>query len=679
MNYKEFEITIFDWLMKKHKQNNNFTFSVRRKAGKGSETDYFIGTKNSNYFATTFWTIPMGYPGASGDLIDLLFHEDDGEFHFYFECSQTKKPHDAQNKHALELIRNIKPLIKEKYGYSYYESKKETKYERYSFLWEASKSGSVEELLDNLDKELLNVIEIVNKGIVEATNKHKNLTAHRITPKEFQSMIEKMERRFKKYQKLFETESDPEVSVERETPETNETSHDLSKILPNPNIIIYGPPGTGKTYRLQTEFFDFFTISKKKTRGDFINELVSDLSWWEVVAIALYSDQTNRIAVPDLLKHELLKAKISQSSNRRPGNTVWFYLQQHTSLDSKTVYVKDRKAPFIFEKNNNSSWTIDRKEFEQSCLELVEKFNVYSNYSESTEKKRNYSFITFHQSFTYEDFIEGIKPVIDASIDTSDKIEYEIKDGVFKKLALEADMNRNEDYCIFIDEINRGNIAKIFGELITLIEPDKRDKLTVTLPYSKKELSVPPNLYIIGTMNTADRSIALLDTALRRRFDFFELMPNPGLLEGQIIEDINLEDLLRTINERIEFLYDRDHTIGHSYLMEIDELSGLAKAFRNKIIPLLQEYFYNDWEKIQLVLGDNKSWGKAEVDKLIIEARKYTATNEKELFGVDLDDYEDVICYEVNENLRLERYENITAAMFLNIYQKPVKPTSSSE
>lgn len=163
-------------------------------------------------------------------------------------------------------------------------------------------------------------------------------------------------------------------------------------------------------------------------------------------------------------------------------------------------------------------------------------------------------------------------------------------------------------YILIIDEINRGNIAKILGELITLIEPSKRigasEELRVTLPYSNENFGVPSNLYIIGTMNTADRSIALLDTALRRRFEFVEMMPDSSILSTDC-ESVNLRDLLKTMNDRIEFLLDREHTIGHSFFIDVDSLNALREVFKLKIIPLLQEYFYDDYAKIRAVLNGN--------------------------------------------------------------------------
>jgi 5-methylcytosine-specific restriction protein B len=209
-----------------------------------------------------------------------------------------------------------------------------------------------------------------------------------------------------------------------------------------------------------------------------------------------------------------------------------------------------------------------------------------------------------------------------------------------------------------------------------LIEPDKRqggeNELEVILPYSKSKFSVPQNLWIIGTMNTADRSIALIDTALRRRFHFKEMMPLPELL-NENVDGINLQELLSKINERIEFLLDRDHTIGHSYFISVTSKNELCEVFRDKIIPLLQEYFYNDWEKIQLVLGDNKSWGKPEAQKLIQIKKSYSVEEEKRLFGFDVEDYEDEIIYEINSALTSGNYDLIEAKSFISIYQKPEK------
>jgi hypothetical protein len=269
-------------------------------------------------------------------------------------------------------------------------------------------------------------------------------------------------------------------------------------------------------------------------------------------------------------------------------------------------------------------------------------------------------FITFHQSYSYEEFIEGIRP----SLDGDNNLTYRLEKGIFKRISDRAKRDQNNNYVIIIDEINRGNISKIFGELITLIEPSKRlftenneHPKQVTLPYSKKLFGVPNNLYIIGTMNTADKSIALLDSALRRRFSFTEMLPKSIVLANEKIkvEGIEIEKLFDTINQRIEFLIDKDHTIGHSYFLKIKDdqtIEALALLFRREIIPLLMEYFYGDFEKIQLVLGDNKDWKSGRKEKFF----KKKQIQQKNLFGKEdaVEGYDEKEVFEMDELLDLK-------------------------
>lgn len=274
----------------------------------------------------------------------------------------------------------------------------------------------------------------------------------------------------------------------------------------------------------------------------------------------------------------------------------------------------------------------NKKELIQDLIEIR---NDIKNFKSKIEKVSNLKFITFHQSFSYEDFIEGIKPVItNQDSDEIKSVSYKIEKGIFYNSCNEAaklagflslkDAIENYNpkqriekfksappYGLFIDEINRGNVSQIFGELITLIEEDKRlgknEALEVTLPYSKEKFGVPPNLYIIGTMNTADRSVEALDAALRRRFSFEEMPPLYDLKELDYeYAGKKASKILETINKRIEKILDKDHLIGHSYFIRKEDETPEEKiptAFYKQIIPLLQEYFFGDYGKIGMVLG----------------------------------------------------------------------------
>ncbi|MFD2935828.1 McrB family protein [Spirosoma flavum] len=302
---------------------------------------------------------------------------------------------------------------------------------------------------------------------------------------------------------------------------------------------------------------------------------------------------------------------------------------------------------------------------------------------------KNSSLITFHPSYSYEEFVEGIRPEI-----SNGQISYKIRKGIFHKACSSAIQqagygtladclndtpeNRSRKLkkapaCyLLIDEINRANVASVFGDLITLLEPDKRlgaeNELWLTLPYSQERFGVPLNLFVVATMNTTDRSIALLDIALRRRFSFREMLPDPTILG--VVDGVELGSLLRTMNERIEYLLDRDHQIGHAYLTNVDTHAKLCAAFRDRIIPLLQEYFFNDWAKIQLILGDNSAWGKDPDLRLVRIKKKYTSAAASKLFGEMPDSIDEVVTYEINPSLQQSDYEQIPADAFVKIYQK---------
>lgn len=279
-------------------------------------------------------------------------------------------------------------------------------------------------------------------------------------------------------------------------------------------------------------------------------------------------------------------------------------------------------------------------------------------------------FITFHQSYAYEDFVEGIRPVT-----KNGSITYEVRPGVLKRLCQRARLSPHKRFAIFIDEINRGNTAKIFGELITLVELDKRiltdtsgkrlpgcKGLEVTLPYSGERFGVPANVDVIGTMNTADRSIALLDSALRRRFRFEELTPKPELL-GTVDDvsgnTIDLRQLLATMNTRLSRLLHRDQTLGHSYFYKVKSFDDLRRVFAREILPFLQEAFYDDWRQIRLVLADQT------VDEEFQLVRAHTQSAHR-LFP-----FTDGSAIGDGETFEVVREDDITADAIRKIYESP--------
>lgn len=274
---------------------------------------------------------------------------------------------------------------------------------------------------------------------------------------------------------------------------------------------------------------------------------------------------------------------------------------------------------------NNRQFTEQETTKEKYDNELLPEFN-------RLKKQGQIQFLTFHQNYSYEDFMVGIRPDLQ-----NGKIFYKLYEGPFKKIADEARKIENKDkkYVLIIDEINRGNISKIFGELITLIETDKRagnkHALSAPLLYQNEEFSVPNNLYIIGTMNTADKSIALVDMALRRRFVFEEMMPNAALLNK--VEGFDLPGWFTKLNQKITAELDRDHQIGHSYFIGIETIADLQQAFYQCILPLLKEYFYGNPEKLKEIIPEFTSEEKLEGDAFINALNQNVKTDTDERMG----------------------------------------------
>lgn len=468
---------------------------------------------------------------------------------------------------------------------------------------------------------------------------------------------------------------DPETVETEDEPVQEERLFQSSFELKSFNQIYYGPPGTGKTYLVRKNFcLDEEVTEKAQDRimldtarnfwhlapgrnGYLWNELkkanvlgyewvdkswgdleqltpkhIEDEGWgnYQLISYLRYVKKGDYICV--ISGRRLFGiAEVTQDYNYQEAIKSSFSFQtvpvKWLKQFEHPIYLNSSQTKTFVRLNGGTRWS--------TLLTLLRENGFYFGKEELVNNKiikpKNFSFITFHQSFSYEDFIEGIKPVLaDSEDEGSEKLQYEIVPGIFYQACEKAvqlagyetlqdclsdsRINRQkkfkdtQEYYLIIDELNRGNVASIFGELITLIEDDKRlgtsSEIITSLPYSKSLFGVPLNLRIVATMNTADRSIEALDTALRRRFSFEEILPDPKCLDIKVGDvDINLQKLLEAINERLEKLLNRDHTIGHAFLIKIVDIKELRQVFSNKIIPLLQEYFYNDYAKIGLVIG----------------------------------------------------------------------------
>lgn len=454
------------------------------------------------------------------------------------------------------------------------------------------------------------------------------------------------------------------------------------------NLILAGPPGTGKTYRILSDFIPRFQDEQVElTKEAFIEEQCGNLTWHEAIALSLLL-HGNPAKVAEIARMEPVTARTrsftgTTSLTQKIGNV----LRRFSHPDCENIQAQSRSEPPLFWKEANTLWRLhdEASDYLEQLQKLAARIRDYT--PQQTAVKR-YDFVTFHQSYSYEDFVEGIKPVVSDELDGDavGDIAYCVQPGIFRRMVKRAMDDPGNDYALFIDEINRANISNVFGELITLIEPDKRMRfdaerqewtggVRIKLPYTHTMLpseplfGVPDNLYLIGTMNTADRSIALLDLALRRRFSFEEVMPDPSLLDVHASEittedgPIQLDRLLDRINQRIEFLFSRDHTIGHSYLMKVNSFEELKTVFLEKVIPLLHEYFYGDWEKVQLVLGDLIDASDRDGRPKCHEAAiiQHQVQSAKSVLGISNESYMDQRSYVVSEDL--------TPASFLKIYR----------
>lgn len=405
------------------------------------------------------------------------------------------------------------------------------------------------------------------------------------------------------------------------------------------NTILYGPPGTGKTFNTMAYAV---AICEDKNVEDIKREMQEETGYKFVKQ--RYEALKDKGCIEFVTFHqsygyedfiEGIRPRVANDNANEETTGLDYYLRPGIFKDfcdrakSKFINsVKDSESQDDFDK----SWKSLLDKIDQSDTEKIQvKLKNGKFFSVGHNETKTGLYGGSHRYFNKKQIrnvYEGQLGVPSGTLDSYRRriVEYMIEHCNLPKITRKKEIrtNENQKYVFIIDEINRGNISKIFGELITLIEPSKRlgekESMKVTLPCSGDEFGVPNNVYILGTMNTADRSIAMMDSALRRRFNFVEMMPDTSVLKNYKGNDIGVDicKMLETINERIEYLYDREHTIGHAFFIGVDSLKKLSSVFKNKVIPLLQEYFYDDYEKIRIVLGDGE---KEEKYQFITRAR----------------------------------------------------------
>ena len=384
---------------------------------------------------------------------------------------------------------------------------------------------------------------------------------------------------------------------------------------PAKNIIYTGVAGTGKTYRLQQIAKQYTEILPVANADDLLKSLLEPLSWREVICLIFlnnYQQGRKLLKVPEIIDHQFFRMKAQLNDRKENLNqTAWGTLMMYSDKNSVRVKYHRRASQSYFDKDDSSNWFLLADSL-PLLADLQNKLDDYQvaihsqfqpNYLQP--KLERFSFVSFHQAYGYEEFVEGIRP----HIADNGQMSYRIESGAFLRLCQQAKHDPSHRYAMLIDEINRANVARVFGELMSLIEPTKRagqtDRLSVNLAYSRQPFSVPSNVDIYATMNSQDHSLAPLDIAFRRRFEFIECQPQPQLL-GKVMAngiEIDLAKLLTALNERILQNLAKDSQLGHSFLWGIDSLQALSAAFSQSIIPQVAQACQHHGQILQAIFG----------------------------------------------------------------------------
>ena len=384
---------------------------------------------------------------------------------------------------------------------------------------------------------------------------------------------------------------------------------------PAKNIIYTGVAGTGKTYRLQQiakQYTEFLPVANA---DELLKALLKPLSWRDVICLIFlnnYQQGRKLLKVPEIIDHQFFRMKAQLNDRKENLNqTAWGTLMMYSDKNSVRVKYHRRASQSYFDKDDSSNWFL----LADSLPLLADLQNKLDDYQAAIHsqfqpnylqpKLERFSFVSFHQAYGYEEFVEGIRP----HIADNGQMSYRIESGAFLRLCQQAKHDPSHRYAMLIDEINRANVARVFGELMSLIEPTKRagqtDSLSVNLAYSHQPFSVPSNVDIYATMNSQDHSLAPLDIAFRRRFEFIECQPQPQLL-GKVMAngiEIDLAKLLTALNERILQNLAKDSQLGHSFLWGIDSLHALSAAFSQSIIPQVAQACQQHGQILQAIFG----------------------------------------------------------------------------
>lgn len=376
------------------------------------------------------------------------------------------------------------------------------------------------------------------------------------------------------------------------------------------NIIYTGVAGTGKTYQLQQIAKRYTELLPVANADELLRALLKPLSWREVICLVFLDERKkgkSLLKVAEITNNLFFVTKLKINQREKAiANTAWSTLQQFSPADSKNVLVKNKSSQSYFDKDDSSNWFLLADSL-PLLSDLQTKLTDYQTAlnNQFQPKLERFSFVSFHQAYGYEEFVEGIRP----HIADNGQMSYRIESGAFLRLCQQAKHDPSHRYAMLIDEINRANVARVFGELMSLIEPSKRagqtDSLSVNLAYSRQPFSVPSNVDIYASMNSQDHSLAPLDMAFRRRFEFIECQPQPQLL-GKVMAngiEIDLAKLLTVLNERILQNLAKDSQLGHSFLWGIDSPQALSAAFSQCIIPQVAQACQQHGQILQAVFG----------------------------------------------------------------------------